>query len=181
MPKIWYPGKFLAQLLPDQIETLYNLFRIQDELLEHKFPYDYIAIHEYLISCAGDIYREMTHRYPHYEYIEEKWSSLQKYCFRRGGLTSGDFAKLKELLQESFYRPQRDLYLKNLEELKAETTKAEIEDTRKKVMLASLDMIRALIAWFESLNPDELPREALNSLTDSIAEYSPKQFYAERY
>jgi len=171
--RILYPRWFL-----DRIE-LHNLFWIQDELLEHKFPYDYIAVHEYLISCAGDIYREMTRRHPHYGYIEEKWVTLQKYCFRPGGLTSGDFAELKMLLQEPFYRPQRDLYLKNLEELKAETTKAEIEDTRKKVMLASLDMISALITWFESLNPDELPIDALDSLTGSIAEYSPKQFYAE--
>ena len=177
MSKIWYPGKFLTQLLSNQSETLHNLFRTQDELLEHKFPYNYIAIHEALISCAGDIYREMTHRHPHYGYVEEKWGTLNKYCFRPGGLTSGDFSGLKQLIQTPSYKKQRDIYLENLSKLRAETEKADINPKREKVMVESLDMIRELINWFESLDPHRLPTNQLGELTDAISAYFPKEFW----
>lgn len=168
--------KFLKKR--EETSALIRLFRLQDHLIEHKFPYNGITIHEYLISCAGDIYREMTKRYPHYGYIDEKWSTLTKWCYRLGGLTWGDYILLERLMADPAYQPKRDQYLKNLHHLREETVKTPMNDKRKDVMLASLDMIEALIRWFESLRPKP-PREQLDKLTEAISNYFPREFWAE--
>lgn len=175
----WYLGKFLRQVMQaPATETMHRLFTRQHELIEHKFPTNHIAVHEYLISNAGDIYREMTRRYPHYEYIEEKWASLHKYAFRADfGLTSGDWEELTALLQEPYYKPQRDAYMQNLQILKTETEQADIDPQRKKIMMESLKMIEALIAWFESLDPAATPTDQLDRLTEAIAKYFPREFW----
>jgi hypothetical protein len=163
-------------LIEDEFE-LERLFKLQDSLIEHKFPSNHIAIHEYLISCAGDIYREMTHKTPYFRYIDEKWRALMKYCYRLGGLTKGDYEELAMLMREPYYKPRRDEYLRNLERLKAETIKARIDEKRKSVMLAALNMIEGLIRWFESLDPYKYPKAEMDALTDAIANYFPEQFY----
>ena len=154
-----------------------RLFQLQDTLIEHKFPTNHIAIHEYLISCAGDIYREMTHRTPYYRYIDEKWRALMEYCYRLGGLRKGDYEELAELIREPYYKPRRDAYLRNLERLKAETIKARIDEKRKRVMITALNIIEGLIRWFESLDPYKYPKAEMDTLTDAIADYFPKKFY----
>lgn len=163
-----------------RIGRLPRLFQLQDQLIEHKFPYNGIVIHEYLISSAGDIYREMTHfeAFIHYGYIDEKWSTLAKWCLRTGGLTWGDYILLKRLMEMPSYQPKRDQYLKNLRYLREETVKTYMDSKRKKVMLESLDMIEALIKWFESLKPYP-PREQLDKLTEAISNYFPREFWAE--
>jgi hypothetical protein len=120
----------------------------------------------------------MTHWRPNYSYVEEKWSTLMKYCFRPGGLTQGDFEELKMLMQEPWYKPKRDDYMRNLSVLKQETERVFMDPKRKRVMLASLEMIEGLIAWFEGLNPNNLPRSQLEKLTDAIANYFP-QFWMD--
>lgn len=170
-----YLGKLRARIA--QQETLYELFELQTQLIEHKFPHDFIVIHEFLISAAGDIYREMTRRWPHYRYIEEKWSTLQKYCSRPPGLTVGDWSALKELMQMPTYKAERDTYLEKLHLLKDITEKVKIDLKRKNIMLESLNMIEALIGWFESLNPFQNPLDQLDKLTDAIATYFPIKFW----
>ena len=171
------------QLLRKELKRgcrLPRLFQLQDQLIEHKFPYDAVVIHENLISYAGDIYREMTHSelFIHYGYIGEKWSNLTKWSLGFGGLTSGDYEELRELMRDPSYDLKRDEYLKNLRHLREETVKTPMDNKRKDVMLASLDMIEGLIKWFESLRPIP-PREQLNKLTDAIANYFPRKFWAD--
>jgi len=160
--------------------VLRSLFILQDSLIEHKFPKNFIAIHEYLISCAGDIYREMTKVTPYFYYVDEKLRTLYGYCYRPGGLTVGDFDEYKRLMGTPYYKPKRDLFLSNLNLLKRRTQAANIEPKRKRVMMEALNMIEALIRWFESLNPYGNPREQLEKLTDAVADYFPREFWRER-
>jgi len=80
-------------------------------------------------------------------------------------------------MREPYYKPRRDEYLRNLERLKAETIKARIDEKRKSVMLAALNIIEGLIRWFESLDPYKYPKAEMDALTDAIANYFPEQFY----
>jgi len=155
------------------------LFDLQDTLIEHKFPTDHITVHEYIISAAGDIYRAMTHNRPPFTYIAEKWELLSKYAFRPGGLTTGDFEELAALLKEPYYGPQRDEYLKNLQKLRKETARTSMDEKRRVVMLASLEMIEGLIRWYESLNPYNPPTPEYHKLTGAIADYFPEDFWRE--
>jgi len=155
------------------------LFDIQDSLIEHKFPHEKAKIIDTIISHAGDIYREMTHAYPHYGYIGEKWEKLSVYCVRPplSWLQEGDWEEIREQLQDTSYKVQRDQYLSNLQRLREETTKMPMDPKRKAVMTESLDMINALIFWFESQDPYAPPRQQLDRLTDAIANYFPREFY----
>lgn len=153
-----------------------KLFELQDQLIEHKFPYDFIAIHEYLISCAGDIYREMTHKHPWYPYIDEKWSMLTKYCYRSGGLTWGDYILYERLMHEPYYESKRRQFMEGLQSLKEQTRSTVMDEKRKRVMMKSLEMIEGLIKWFESLHPPP-PHTELDELTGAIADYFPEDFY----
>jgi len=153
---------------------LWELWNLQDTLIEHKFPYDYIAIHEHLISCAGDIFREMCQRSPHFEYVYEKWYTLSGYVGRYPGLTEGDIEELNMLFKEKWYLPQRNEYLANLQKLKQATIDTPIDPKRKEVMLASLDMIDALVHYFESLNRYAVPTHAIDRLTGAIGAYFPE-------
>lgn len=159
-----------------------ELFELQDRLIEHKFPADHIAIHEFVISCAGDIYREMTHSSPHYGYVYEKWSLIQKYATTVTGpyFTLGDVEEYNALMKESYYKPRRDEFLANLEQLKQETTKTPMLPRRKQVLLTSLDMVEALVRWFESGDVRNPPRHENDMLTDAIARYFP-QFYSDEH
>lgn len=158
------------------VDALHRLFDLQDELIEHKFPHNHIAVHEYLISCAGDIYREMAKKYPNYGYIYEKWSTLQKWCRGRGHFTVGDYEEYEQLMKEPYYEEKKKRYLPNLQRLKDETAKTTMEPKRKDVMMSSLEMTSGLIKWFETLRPVP-PQAELEKLTDAVSEYFPKQFY----
>ena len=156
-----------------------RLFELQDQLIEHKFPYNHLVIHEYLISCAGDIYREIAKRYPDYNYIYEKWTTLQKWCQRTGGLTWGDYILYKRLMGEPYYDNKKRLYMQNLETLKQKTDETPMDLKRKTIMLKSLAMIEGLITWVERLHPPP-PHEELDELTEAIADYFPEQFWSEK-
>lgn len=160
-----------------QRKVLLRLFNKQDTLIEHKFPTS--GVSEYTISCAGDIYREMTRRHPHYPYIDEKWGSLSKYISLPRGFTEGDFEELKKELQAKNYKDRRDQYLKNLRKLELATKQADIDAKRKKIMLASLNMIRGTIRYIESGNPYRNPRKEYDALTEEISTYFPKEFWKE--
>jgi len=157
-----------------------KLWILQDTLVEHKFPTN--GITEYVISAAGDIYREMADEYPWFPYIDEKWRTLSKYCFRgRYGFVVGDFEELREMVEKPDYEARKDLYMVNLRTLREATLNTPMEAKRMRVMLASLDMIKALADWFDSLVL-EMPGQvsvAYNELTDAIAKYFPEQFWLE--
>lgn len=157
---------------------LLRLFQLQNTLIEHKFPENHLAIHEYLISCAGDIFREMTRMYPWYPYINEKWGTLQKWCRGQGNLRWGDYILYERLMAEPYYAEKKNLYMQNLKILKDQTTETNMEPKRKVVMLKALAMIYGLITWFESLHPPP-PHKELEELTDAIADYFPKEFWED--
>ena len=168
----------IRKLLLDQLRQpeFRELWDLQNTLIEHKFPHDYIAVHEYLISCAGDIFREMCQRSPHFAYVYEKWYTLIGYVGRYPGLTEGDIEEFKMLFKEQWYPPQRTVYLANLQKLKQATINTVVDIKRKEVMLASLDMIDALVHYFESLNRYAVPTHAIDRLTDAIGAYFPEFF-----
>lgn len=160
--------------------ALKPLFDTQDGLIEHKFPHEKAQIIDNIISNAGDIYREMTHTYPHYGYVGEKWERLTTWCARPplSWLQEGDWEEIKKQLQDPHYKVQRDQYLSSLQWLREETIKMPMAPKRKTVMIESLDMIKALILWFESLDPYNPPWRQLDRLTGSVAIYFRRQFYA---
>jgi hypothetical protein len=67
--------------------------------------------------------------------------------------------------------------MNNLQTLRDATLKMAMDPKRKAVMIESLDMIKALIFWFESQDPYTPPRQQLDRLTDAIANYFPRGFY----
>jgi hypothetical protein len=146
------------------------LFDMQTVLIEHKFPANYIAVHEYQISNAGDIFRSMTGGTPDPGYINQKIESLFKYL-KDNNL--GDFRDYQELMKEPFYKEQREKYMKNLEELERLTKKAHIDLKRKEVMLRALELTRKIILWFESGRPHRPPTEAMKKLLESLDRYYP--------
>lgn len=152
---------------------LSQLFKMQDSLIEHRFPANKARIHEWIISAAGDIYRAMTQVHPPYDYVEEKWIRLGKYT--TFGLTKGDFEEIRNLIAEPSYTAERNIYLRNLQTLREATLKTEMEEKRRAVMLNSLDYIQAFIRYIEG---DVPPKPAYNKLLDSISEFFPKEeFY----
>jgi len=157
-----------------------KLWILQDDLIEHKYPTS--GITEYVISSAGDIYREMADEHPWLPYIDEKWTTLSRYCFigRYGfGFVARDFEELRDMVKEPDYDSQRITYMANLQKLREATVNTSMDPKRKRVMLASLDMIKALADWFNSLIV-EMPAQvsvAFDELTDAIANYFPRQFF----
>ena len=181
----WYPGKgiFTARLRP-VILPLNRLFDMQDQLIEHKFPHEKAQVMDNIISYAGDVYREMAggvYRHaPHFGYVYEKWENLAYWGAAppRGALQEGDWEEFRKQVQDPTYRIRRDEYLRKLQVLKGATEKTSMELKRKAIMIAALDMIEALIEWFESLNPVAAPKAQLDKLTDAIGNYFP-QFWEE--
>ena len=165
----------------EDINQLQRLFKLQDDLIEHKFPLH--GIFEVRLSDAGDIYREMAGGYfkrlkPYYPYIREKIDRLSAFASGRVTyLTEGDIEELKEQLKSPDYRALRDKYLKNLSYLREETVKTPMNSKRKEVMLASLDMIEALIRWYESLDRFNPPREELERLIRAVENYFPEESF----
>jgi len=155
------------------------LFDMEDRLIEHKFPHEKSAIIDWIISCPGDIYRNITHGYPDFGYIMEKWERLSSYAARPplSKLQAGDWEEIKTQIHDPSYKTLRDQYLSNLQRLREETLKMPMDPKRSTVMVESLDMIKALILWFESLDPYEPPRQQLDRLTDAIAKYFPREFF----
>jgi len=155
------------------------LFDMQDNLIEHKFPHAKSAIIDWIISCPGDIYRNMTHGYPDFAYIMEKWERLSSYAARPplSKLQAGDWEEIRNQLRDPSYKVQRDQYLSNLQRLREETTKMPMDPKRKAVMTESLDMIKAVIFWFESQDPYAPPRQQLDRLTAAVAGYFPREFF----
>jgi len=155
------------------------LFDMQDNLIEHKFPHEKSAIIDWIISCPGDIYRNMTHGYPDFAYVMEKWERLSSYAARPplSKLQSGDWEEIRKQIQDPSYKALRNQYLSNLQRLREETLKIPMDPKRSAVMVESLDMIKALIFWFESLDPYAPPQQQLDRLTDAIAKYFPREFF----
>jgi len=166
------------EVFPETIR-LKPLFDMQDGLIEHRFPHEKAQIIDTIISHSGDIYREMTHAYPHYGYVAEKWEKLSVYCARPplSWLQAGDWEEIRKQLQDSSYKALRDQYLSNLQRLREETLKMPMDPKRSTVMVESLDMIKALIFWFESLDPYAPPWQQLDRLTDAVAAYFPREFF----
>jgi len=155
------------------------LFDLQTSLIEHKFPHERTMVMDNVISCAGDIYREMTHAYPDFGYVGEKWERLMTWAAKPplSWLQAGDWEEIRKQLQDPTYKFQRDLYLSNIQRLREETVKTPMDPKRSAVMTESLDMIKALIFWFESQNPYAPPSKQLDRLTNTIADYFPREFY----
>lgn len=173
--------RFLRRKL---FRSLRRLFQLQDSLVEHKFPgvvppYHFNA--DWILSYPGDIYRAMTHVYPDYGYLGPKWEYTTAYAAAppRGKLNGNDWEEIKIMVKDPAYRHARDQYLENLHRLKQETIKTSMGPKRRDVMIASLDMIEAFIHWFESLDPYNPPKVALEKLTDVISNYFPREFWAE--
>jgi hypothetical protein len=155
------------------------LFDMQDSLIEHKFPHEKSAIIDWIISCPSDIYRNMTHGYPDFGYVMEKWERLNSYAARPplSKLQANDWEEIKEQINEPTYKERRDQYLGNLVRLREETVKMPMDPKRSAVMVESLDMIKALIFWFESQDSYEPPRQQLSRLTDAVHAYFPREFF----
>jgi len=184
VPKVYY------QNLPVEITGWENvfpetlglkpLFDLQTSLIEHKFPHERTMVMDNIISNAGDIYREMTHAYSDYSYVGEKWERLTTWCAKPplSWLQAGDWEEIRTELQDPAYKTMRDQYLNNLQRLREETLKIPMEPKRAALMTESLDMIKALILWFESQNPYAPPKWQLDRLTDAIYNYFPREFFA---
>jgi len=166
------------EAFPETVRLM-PLFDMQDSLIEHKFPHEKAAIIDTVISLPGDIYREMTHAYPHYGYVGEKWEKLTTYCARPplSWLQAGDWEEIRNQLQDPSYKALRDQYLSNLQMLREATMRMDMDPKRQAVMIESLDMIKALILWFESQDPYAPPRQQLDRLTDAVAGYFPREFF----
>jgi len=168
----------LTEVFPESLR-LKPLFDMQDSLIEHKFPHEKSAIIDWIISCLGDIYRNMTHGYPDFGYVMEKWERLTSYATKPplSRLQKGDWEEIRNQLQDPSYKALRDQYLSNLQRLREVTVKMPMDPKRQAVMIESLDMIKALILWFESQDPYAPPRQQLDRLTDAIASYFPREFF----
>lgn len=151
-------------------KRLSYLFELQTGLVEHKFPKDHVAEHEFQISNAGDIFRAMTGRIPDCGYIGQKLESLRNYL-DEDYPPIGDFREFKELMLEPYYKPRKEAFLRDLQKLKEATKNMFLDATRKKIMLEALSMIEALIAWFESLNPHRPPKNDLTRLINAVNSY----------
>jgi len=181
---LFLTGKMLQEpqlpspVFPESLR-LKPLFDMQDTLIEHKFPHEKSAIIDWIISCPGDIYRNMTHAYPDFAYVMEKWERLGSYAARPplSRLQASDWEEIKEQITEPAYKERRNQYLGNLGRLREETVKMPMNPKRQAVMIESLDMIKALIVWFESQNPYAPPRQQLHRLTDAVAGYFPQKFF----
>jgi len=171
-------GTRRGEAFPETLRLM-PLFDMQDSLIEHKFPHEKAEIIDTIISNPGDIYREMTHAYPHYGYVGEKWERLTTWAVKPplSWLQAGDWEEIKTQIQDPSYKALRDQYLSNLQRLREETTKMPMDPKRSAVMVESLDMIKALIFWFESLDPYTPPRQQLDRLTGAIANYFPREFF----
>ncbi len=149
---------------------------MQDVMIEHKFPANHIAEHEYQLSNAGDIYRSMTESSPDYGYIGPKLDSLTNYI---NADNTGDFREYKQLMRMPGYKQKRDKYLANLAMLKTLTVTSYVDLKRKDVMLDALELIRGIVLWFESGRVHNPPRRALEKLTSSLEKFFPAQTWIE--
>lgn len=164
----------------ESLEPLRALFDLQDSLIEHKFPHEKAQIVDNRISDAGDIFREMTRLHPHFTYVMEKWERLIAAVQKPplSTFTSGDWEEIKENMQLPTYREQRNQFLFNLYTLMDETIRTPMDSNRRDLMAASINMIVALVSWFESMDPYNPPRMVIEGLTGAVANYFP-QFWEE--
>lgn len=166
-----------GEYIPKSKRESYNrkyLFDMQSILIEHKFPLDHIAEHEYQISNAGDIFRSLTESSPDPGYFGRKVDSLVHY-FKSDN--TGDFLEYRELMKSNTYKKSRDKYMKNLMELRRLTETAYIDPRRKEAMLSGLDLIKEIILWFESGNPHRPPTLTMNKLIDNLESFIPGPIY----
>jgi len=172
------PERGWEEAFPETLK-LKPLFDMQDSLIEHRFPHERTMVMDNVISCAGDIYREMTHAYPDYSYVGEKWGRLTTWSAKPplSWLQTGDWEEIRNEIQNPSYKALRDQYLNNLQRLREETVKMPMDPKRSAVMTESLDTIKALIFWFESQDPYAPPRWQLDRLTDAIYNYFPREFF----
>lgn len=134
-------------------EERLHLYNLQNELLEHKFPHNAPTQPEYIISCAGDIYREIAGRgWPAPMYIGEKLYAIKH------NVIDADIPWWQWALETSrsqapaYYNNARDEYLKNLSRLYKATEIAQISFDRKEAMLLALRLQSAIIQWYETLS-----------------------------
>ncbi len=129
-----------------------RLFRLQEGLVEHKFPMgsgDFSTIFELLLSDAGDIFREMS-GLAHWTYLSEKFYRLKKYLFDKSTayfyvITNAE--KNKGGVED--YESKFSEYMDNLNRLIMETAEAGIGSAPKTVMMNALYVQRALAAWLD--------------------------------
>lgn len=146
-----------------------KLLDLQTELIEHKFPTS--GVSEQIISHAGDIYRTMTHNFPDGGYAGPKLEWLKKYI-RKGWVDQLEYEREIQgiELKRPGYKEKRDQFMKNLQILIEQTNAVVIEKKRKDVMLASLDMIKGLVKWYET-NYYDKPRKELETLIEKMDHY----------
>lgn len=170
-------------IVDGKIWALRTLFEMQNSTIEHSFPHEKAAIIDWILSdSVGDIYRSATEIQPHFGYIYDKWSMRVVYYISYpplSGLQAGDWDEIREQVTDPTYKPRRDKWLQDLAALRDATVQTAMEPKRKTLMLAVLDLQKACVYWFESLDPGNPPITERDKLTDAISEYFP-QFWEEK-
>jgi hypothetical protein len=174
----WFPNPADRVVADGKIWALRPLFEMQSNTIEHSFPHEKAAIIDWILSDSiGDIYRAMCEIHPNYGYVMEKWTRVMKYVTRPplSGLQSGDWDEIREQLMEPTYKLRRDKWLYDLAALRDATVKAAMDsEKRRAVMIATLDLQKATVYWFESLDPNNPPLIERDHLTGAIGDYFPR-------
>lgn len=133
----------------DERERLYHL---QDETVEHKFPHNVILFPDEMLSCAGDIYREIAGRnWPAPSYLSEKLWRLDKNIINNPyGIEDFWWTVREEKKMPRAWARGRDDFLATLKNLYHATEIAQISFDRKAAMLAALKLEIAMVYWYES-------------------------------
>lgn len=144
-----------------------SLYEMQTKLIEHKYPV--MGVWELIIAHAGDIYRGLAHSTPDCGYIGEKETRLSRYLDEYT-LNTADFEEWRDSVQRMHmgtYLAKKDQYLENLAKLRKATEEAQMDASRKEAMLASLDLIRKLVQWYEE-SPSAMPYKEWRTLKRTI-------------
>jgi len=120
-----------------------ELLKLEEELIEHKFPTEPNLLPAWFIEAAGDIFRELCKKYPDIGYIMQKLDRLKRF----GDFSLGDFCELEE------FRMNCDLnavgeFKSNLEKLKEELGKRADElGWKYEPMKEALEIIEVIVSW----------------------------------
>ena len=127
-----------------------KLYEMQESLLEHKYPHNPPMMPEILISCAGDIFREISGRtWPAPMYLSEKLGTLKSYIATDADIEYFWWTVETQKKDNPNYHREVEIFLKNLERVHKATSVANISFDRKEAMLAALNMQWYLVKWFE--------------------------------
>lgn len=164
--------------------NLLSLFKLQNSLIEHKYPI--LGVWEHMLTHTGDIFRGMTRGKSNSAYIMEKVGRLERYF--DDPLNRTDFKDFKYYSNGAYYQKHKHeggriekysakaiqirkaKYLKNLQQLKDETQRTEMDARRKEAMLNALDVIKKLANYFET-SPMDLPYNQFKKLKTSVETY----------